>query len=96
MELGMDDERSGSEGDSSGRMWVNGKDLASASCAAPLWIAGILFRKWKSVEEGWARAQPDCGKRSSINRRRSQEDNLIIGWRTNSSTVLYIYYCKQW
>jgi len=61
-------------------MRVNRKDLASASCAAPLWIAGVLFQKWKSVEEGWAKAQPDCGKRSSINRsRRSQEDNLIIG-----------------
>jgi len=86
-EPGMHDGRPRSEGDSSGRMWVNGKDLASASCTVPLWIAGVLFRKWKSVEEGWALAQPDCGKRSSINRQRSQEDNLIIGWRTNSTTI---------
>ena len=42
---------------------------------------GLLVSYFRSgrVEEGWALAQPDCGKRSSINRRRSQEDNLIIG-----------------
>ena len=36
------------------RNWYVGKDLASAYCAAPLWIAGVLFRISESRAEGWA------------------------------------------